>query len=147
MVLVLVITIMTDASVASSPWLPLPQPHSFWLHPLVTPLSHSCSQPPVENKHCFVFFALLLSSPVLGPGESFAIAYQGGVYMAHCIPEKYELKQMQHKEKLEQKGCCVALSCQRSVQRILEANPASAESAQINLLCCQPVSVSRTSSA
>ena len=89
-------------------------------------------------------------------GESFAIACQGGVYMAHCIPKlmianpksrKHELKQMQHKEELEEKGCCVALSCQRSVQRILEANPASAESAQINLLCCQPGSVSRTSSA
>ena len=91
-----------------------------------------------------------------GQGASFAIACQGGVYMAHCIPKlmianpksrKHELKQMQHKEELEEKGCCVALSCQRSVQRILEANPASAESAQINLLCCQPGSVSRTSSA
>ena len=52
MLLVLAIAKMTYASVASSPWLPLPQPHSSWLHPLVPPLSHSCSQTPAENKHC-----------------------------------------------------------------------------------------------
>ena len=52
MYLRLAITTMTYASVASSPWLPLPQPHSSWLHPLVPPLSHSCSQTPAENKHC-----------------------------------------------------------------------------------------------
>ena len=42
------------------------------------------------------------------------------------------------------KGCRAALTCQRLMQCILEANPTSAESAQINLLCCQPGSVSRT---
>ena len=46
-----------------------------------------------------------------------------------------------------QKGCCAAFACQRPVRCILEAYPTSAESAQINLLCCQPGSVSRTSPA
>ena len=32
---------------------------------IISAALRSCSQPPAENKHCFVFFALLLSSPVL----------------------------------------------------------------------------------
>ena len=48
---------------------------------------------------------------------------------------------------VKEKGCCAALTCQRPVQCILEADPTSAESAQINLLCCQPGYVSRTSPA
>ena len=40
------------------------------------------------------------------------------------------------------KGSRAACACQRHVQRILEAYPTSAESAQSNLLCCQPGSVS-----
>ena len=60
-------------------------------------------------------------------------------------PQKSECV-LGHRWKI-QRGCCAALTCQRPVQCILEADPTSAESAQINLLCCQPGSVSRTSPA
>ena len=96
------------------------------------------------------------SSQLLKPSMSKGKKYQADFTLAvkHILTEAHtaNIAHFGHKHrtaisgarKKNEKGCCAALTCQRPVQCILEAYPTSAESAQINLLCCQPGSVSRT---
>ena len=103
-------------------------------HVLLRSLS---SYPPLRKSHAFV--------PKLQLRISFLL-----FRLCPCALKKFTPSQLTLAEPhatMEQKGCRAALACQRPVQCIPEANPTSAESAQINLLCCQPGSVSRTSPA